>query len=360
MGKSRLVKLARGASGRRELGGVADWYNERLRGVSRGEDYELVFASVPLDVWDKGPAAANAWIKANLPEGMGSIASIASGLPPELEPLPDIDSPFTYGWNSSLRVTVVAGAQNLPFYRYFSSEKDHRRALEACRARAERLLKSLREGRYNARPEYLETLEYYVEDLPKAPGVGNILLAYDDARILHSMFLADADYLPEGFASQLKSVIGNQFALDGFYDLVSRHEQAVNTGNWTQPFPMEAAQSFFGAVEENTPRFFERDVGEGLRRVERSAPPSAPAPATPKEPGANWAATQPPVLPPGMPDAAHSHRRQIATAANALWSVFLKGKDLPVALEGWTQAAHKLGENIGPILDFLRGLGTPM
>jgi len=44
-----------------------DWYEERLRGGSRGEAYEVVFASVPLDVWDKGPAAANAWIREHLP-----------------------------------------------------------------------------------------------------------------------------------------------------------------------------------------------------------------------------------------------------------------------------------------------------
>ena len=44
-----------------------DWYEERLRGGSRGENYELVFASVPQEEWDKGPAAANAWIKAHLP-----------------------------------------------------------------------------------------------------------------------------------------------------------------------------------------------------------------------------------------------------------------------------------------------------
>jgi hypothetical protein len=45
-----------------------NWYEERLRGGSRGEVYELVFASVPLDEWDKGPAAANGWIKAHLPK----------------------------------------------------------------------------------------------------------------------------------------------------------------------------------------------------------------------------------------------------------------------------------------------------
>jgi hypothetical protein len=44
-----------------------DWYEERLRGGSHGEDYELVFASVPQEEWDKGSAAANAWIRDHLP-----------------------------------------------------------------------------------------------------------------------------------------------------------------------------------------------------------------------------------------------------------------------------------------------------
>ena len=50
-------------------------------------------------------------------------------------PLPNVDAPFAYGWTASQRVAVVAGAQNLPFYPHFSSEEDHRRALEACRRR---------------------------------------------------------------------------------------------------------------------------------------------------------------------------------------------------------------------------------
>ena len=48
-----------------------EWYEERLRGGSRGEAYELVFASVPPDVLDKGPAAANAWIRAHLAPDSG-------------------------------------------------------------------------------------------------------------------------------------------------------------------------------------------------------------------------------------------------------------------------------------------------
>ena len=60
-----------------------DWYEDRLRGGSRGEAYELVFVSAPLEVWDKGPAAANAWIKEHLPKDPGD-----SRLPETRKPLP--------------------------------------------------------------------------------------------------------------------------------------------------------------------------------------------------------------------------------------------------------------------------------
>jgi len=60
-----------------------DWYEERLRGGSRGEAHELVFASAPQEVWDRGPAAANAWIKAHLPPDSGGPS-----LPNRPKPLP--------------------------------------------------------------------------------------------------------------------------------------------------------------------------------------------------------------------------------------------------------------------------------
>ncbi len=237
----------------------------------------------------------------------------------------------------------------MPFYPHFSSEEDHQRALETCRVGGERLLKALRDGRYNARYEYAEALEYYLDDLPKRAGAGNILLANDQVRILHAMFLADAAVLSEGFASRLKSVIANQFALNAFYDLVQRHNEAVSAGNWTQPFPLDAAKGFFGAVEDNTPRWFEPQVEHGLRQVEQAQP----RPAAPPEPGPA-SAIEPPPLPPGTPDAQDSWKRQMATAANALWETFLQGRDMPVAQDEWRAAADELGTRVRPIIEFLR------
>ena len=59
------------------------WYHERLVGArSRGEAYELVFATVPEKVWDIGPAAANRWIKEHLPP------EVPTGELPPIENLP--------------------------------------------------------------------------------------------------------------------------------------------------------------------------------------------------------------------------------------------------------------------------------
>jgi hypothetical protein len=344
--KNGWAKLRSALPSGRDWDVWTDWYEERLHGGSRGEDYELVFAGVPKDIV---PEAVNPWIKAHLPK------TVDASRPTELPtPLRGLDAPFAYGWSASQRVTGIAGAQNLPFYPHFSSEEDHRRALEAARVGGERLLKALRAGRYNARREYGEALEYYLDDLPKTAGAGNILLANNQARILHDMFLADVDMLPAGFASSLKNVIGNQLALNAFYDLVQRHNEAVGNGNWSRPFPLDATRGFFGAVEDNTPRWFERDVEQGLRQVEYAEPPPAVTPES-----ASTSAIEPPPLPPGTPDAQNSWRRQMATAANALWETFLQGQNMPVAQDDWRKTADELGAHVRPIIDFLRAQEKP-
>ena len=57
-----------------------EWYEERLRGGSRGEFYEIAFTQAPPEVWDKGPAATNEWIKNCLSAASPSPNVISSEL----------------------------------------------------------------------------------------------------------------------------------------------------------------------------------------------------------------------------------------------------------------------------------------
>jgi hypothetical protein len=72
------------------------WYEDRLKGaLSRGEGYELIFATVPIEVWDEGPEAANRWIKEHLPpEPKTSEASSENGQETEL--LKQKAAPFAF------------------------------------------------------------------------------------------------------------------------------------------------------------------------------------------------------------------------------------------------------------------------
>ncbi len=136
-----------------------DWYEQRsvggvpftvsLYASSRVESYELVFATVPVEVWGKGPAAANRWIKEHLPKEPSSA----------VKPLENIPSPFTFGFSASRKITVVAGPQNLPVFPFAGSEPDHRQWLETCHTLTDRLLNDLRGGRFNPRSDYRESLE---------------------------------------------------------------------------------------------------------------------------------------------------------------------------------------------------------
>src|SRR5271166_4725577 len=56
----------------RHLGGRIFALTHNYTGAGRPNRQPFVFASVPPDVWDKGPAVANAWIKAHLPPDSGA------------------------------------------------------------------------------------------------------------------------------------------------------------------------------------------------------------------------------------------------------------------------------------------------
>jgi hypothetical protein len=319
-----------------------DWYDERLRGGSRGEAYEIVFAVPPPKLLDWGAAAANAWIRERLPK--------AATLP---KPLDNLPSAFTYGWNASGRIAVVAGPQNTPVFPFATSEADHRTLLEAVRRATERLIADLRARKFdNVRGDFLEALERYVGDLPTAPGVGNFVLADMEALNLRALFEAEANILPNGFATRLKTLLQFHIALRANYPEMERVYAAVGKGRLQEPLPMDAVAATVKVVADNTPRFFESEVVNGLDAVERAPPIVELPPEDRRGPGVS---VLPPPDPLGAPEMEKSHSFIIASAVNSLTKVVLRGGDVAAAAEGWGKVAHLLHDAAGPIIEWLRG-----
>jgi hypothetical protein len=317
------------------------WYDERLKGApSGGEAYELVFATVPEKVWDKGPAAANRWIKEQLPPP-----------PPTVKPLESVPSPFTFGWSASHKITVVAGPQNQPIFPYAVSEADHKQWLETSRVLVERLLADLRAGRFNLRPDYCEALERYAADLPPAPGLGNFVLADQEARFLRDLFAAESDFIPAPFALRLKGFLQQHIALRSFYPEVGRLYSAIQKGHLEKPLPWDNVEAFGRTIRENTPDKFEPEVSRGLQEVERLP---AVIELDPEDIRRAPNAILPPPDPLGEVKPEDSRSFSIASVVNGIMKVVVRGKDLSQVVDGWEHLAHKLGEDAAPIIEWLR------
>ena len=314
------------------------WYDRRLTGRVYSESYELVFARVPDEEWEKGPAAANAWIKAEL-------AKL------EHKAIPNVASVFTFGWNEANRIALSSGPQNLPVFPFPGNEPDHRRRLEAERTQVERLISDIAHKQANIRPDYVESLRRYAGDLPDAPGTGNFLLADGEARILRALFESEADFLPQGFAARLKIVLEQHIALRAFYPEVERLYLDVRTGRLEEPLPQDAVEKATRTIAQNTPSFFEPEVTAGLKEVEREPPQislseedrAAHAPGV----------ILPPADPIGTLDLKKTRDVMTAGTFNKLFEFIEKGDKIAKGLAGWETVSHQLRDNIGPIIDWL-------
>ena len=322
-----------------------DWYEERLRGGSRGEAYELVFASVPQEVWDKGPAAANAWIKAHLPKA------------------PEADA----AGRASRAAAEPRRALRLWLDRVAARRGRRRRAEPAVlSALFQRGGPSARAGglpgRRRAAAEGVAR-----RTLQRAAGIwrGARILsrrpAEDGGRGQHSARQRSGPH-PARDVSRRR-----RHAARGLRQPAEKRDrQPVRAERLLRP--RAAAQrggqrrELVAAVPARRGQgLFRRGRGQhaalvraarSSRGCARSSRPSRPPPRRPSRRPPS--AIEPPPLPPGTPDAQNSWKRQMATAANALWETFLQGRDMPVAQDEWRAAADELGAHVRPILEFLR------
>ena len=73
---------------------------------------------------------------------------------------------------------------------------------------------------------------------------------------------------------------------------------------------------------------------------------------------------RPPQLEPGVlaprpdpidaPNPEKAQAFSITSTINAVYRAFYKGKDMAAAIKGWDEAAQKLGEHAGPVIEFLK------
>jgi hypothetical protein len=347
-----------------------DWYEYVLQGsplaAKHNESREAVYVdSLP---WEKGAEAVNTEIAARLErpeaETMWSMSytittpdqSLAKSLPVPIEGVfSAVD--FTAARGRPIRAQQAAEVQ--PVLKTSVDKRDHKPRLDLCRDSALTLLETINQHRFNVREGYRQALSENVRHLPTNTRKRNILFADQETRILHDLFVADADSLSPEFAIRLKALLQAHQALRVFYPGLMRFYDDVRFGRTSEPLPIDAAERIANIVEE-APHIFDSSVVQALS----DAAPPLPAPT---EPRAETGRTdlQPPPDPMGSLPTEKAQAYARAGIINRLWAVFGQGEKINKNAESWVRTGQTLAPHIVKILDWLNrfwpggGDGTP-
>lgn len=342
--KARLAD-ARDAEGSDEGWHVwIDWYEAALVGRPMSEAELGAYALAPEEEWKAGPASVNARIKARLKEVRG-----------EQDDEREAPSLFIFGWTEDNTITVTEAVGATPTLPFATSANDHADRLSASRMLTEDLIKDLKAQRYQVRDAYRIQAERYAERLPGSLG-GSILLADAAARTLRSLFEADVEILPEGFASQLKTVLEHHQGLRPYYPEIATFYADVLSGRLEQPLPLDAIEDINRVVRENSPRLFEPSVPEALSKAAELPVASSTAGPPADLPNAPPSTIRPPADPLGAVDDAKARQVGQAGTLSKLWKAIKAGKEAKEGIEGWGSVIENLRPHFDKVTDWLKSV----
>jgi len=236
------------------------WYQDRLNGTNYDETRELVFATVPLDVWKKGSKAANAWIRTELNKlRLVPFAHRPSAIEPKINAAGKL--------GVARRPSAIAYPNN-------RSERDRLALLSFCQTQASRLLEELRARKFgNFRDaDFADLLAYYRTDLPAEGGEGTFLLADAQAAELRDLAEELAAILPTRFARRHGDLLSKHDELRVYYVEIADVDKAAAQSKPLKPPPTALLIQLQKALEDASPVAVTPELVEQARQILRAAP----------------------------------------------------------------------------------------
>ncbi len=270
------------------------------------------------------------------------------------EPLPNIRSILSFGWNKKGKIAVIAGSFNFPDALSKRSKADHKNRLATCRSLVSDLIVDLKAQKFNVSVDYLSCLERYAERLPKSRVKGNIGQADAQARILRSMFAAEFNSLTRGFPAQLRGLLEEHAGLRVYYQELTQLYVDIQTGVQNEQAPTEAFDKFIGVIHSNR-KVFDVSVGVEINATAETLP--AIVPATPDSKPIEPDQILPPPDPLGQIDETKARNYTVAGVMNALWKTFKSGKKISENTGAWQKVANDGSPYMRKIIEWLSSEG---
>jgi|HubBroStandDraft_2_1064218.scaffolds.fasta_scaffold23441_2 hypothetical protein len=271
-----------------------------------------------------------------------------------LSNLSGVPTPFEFSFSPGKAIHATGSSANWPSLSLDGSAADLADRLGASREIAGGIVEGLEANEYQVRREYARELKRYLAKLPSDPGTGNILLADAAARTLRNLFTADADALPAGFASSLKTFLEQHIGLRAYYPEIQTFYADVRDGKLNAPLPLDATNNFARTVKEFTPAVFEPSVSEALDEASSSEDAAVPNFSI-SVPVHGEKILVPPPDPLGELEPGKARNLAIAATVSKLWMVFLSGQKINQSITAWIDAGHKLKPFVQLIVDWYKG-----
>jgi hypothetical protein len=226
------------------------WYLDRLNGVVYDERRDFVFAAVPTEVWDRGSAAANAWIREEL-DKLATAPPIDGPIePPSEERLAEFankPSPFSFEIDAATGKVNVAEHDEIAAFPPNEGEPHLRHLQTTCCEQAVNLLDDIKARRFGDFPEsdFARNLERYIKYLPRPGHIGVFFLADDHSRELRTLAEERATILPDTFARDLRTLLKRHEQLRGYYRRTPKIDKAISDpSSQRRPRPRAGAELF--------------------------------------------------------------------------------------------------------------------
>lgn len=323
-----------------------DWYRDITVGAPNSRTFkawDAAFTDIPGDLpWAVGAEPVNS-----------AILSRIQVLRPGPYPVEGVPSPVAIERMPDGRIGASAPKLSLPTVPPPLKLENHDRSLDICLVRAEQLIDASSKPDFQGRRDYRDALEAYLKWLPSKRAPGNMLLADGEARVLGKLFKADEAILPVGFATRLAVFLEDHIGLRAFYPEVEQHYIFVQTGRLVKPLERDVVSGIACAVRSNSPEVFNETVAPIIDETARPVP-SADPPLPEDAPPSDLSQPKPPKDPISDVDPSLSREFTFASAANRIWEILMRGKDLPDALAGWQKAYDDFKPHIGALIEWLK------
>lgn len=332
-----------------------DWYDRVLLGGKSSEDEDAAFTDMFEALPWQNYTATNLEIARRLRVigGREAAAYVRNAPVIDPDPIEDVPCPISIIRRLDGRIGADAGLFSEPALPPSFKPADHAKLVEACSARAGRLLNQAASPSFQGRADYADALSQYLEWLPSNSGAGNVLLADGEARVLSKLFVAEQGILPTAFASSLSTLLEDHYGLRAYYPELERHYHSIRTGHLATPLPHDAVEGVRKIIHAHSPGVFDETVAPVMDETARPVPAVTP-PLADDAPPPDPNRPKPPRDPIADIDPAASRNYIFASAANLIYKVLKAGKDVGSVAKGWNDAYEALRPYVRPLLDWLR------